>query len=81
MAALSATAAEAPASARAAQQTITGLETGPGWVSIGGSQEPPTAGQSRVLCSGCLERGSRAKPVGVWAALHSPLEPALRTIW
>lgn len=83
MAALSAAAAKAPASARAVGQTITGLETGPGRVSVGGSQEAPPARrpvQSRVLRSGRLERASRAGPVGVRAALRSPLEPALRTV-
>ena len=83
VAVFSATAAEAPASARAAQQTITGLENEPGRVSFGGSLEaPPARGpvQSRVLSSGRLERSSRAGPVGVQAALRSPLEPASRTV-
>lgn len=82
VAALSATAAEDTAWASAAQQTITGLENEPGWVSGGGSQEPPPARgvvQSRVFRSGRPERSSRAGLVGIQAALCSPLESALRT--
>lgn len=83
VAAFSATAAEDIAGARAAQQIIIGLENEPGWVSVGGSQEaPPACGvvQFRVLRSGRPERSSRAEPVGIQAALCSPLESALRTV-
>lgn len=83
VAAFSATEAEDIAGARAAQQIIIGLENEPGWVSVGGSQEaPPACGvvQFRVLRSGRPERSSRAEPVGIQAALCSPLESALRTV-
>lgn len=71
------------AGARAAQQILIGLENEPGWVSVGGSQEaPPACGvvQSRMLRSGSPERSSKAGPVGIQAALCSPLESALRTV-
>ena len=68
VATLSAVAAKVPAPAREAQKTISGLETGPGRVSIARGQEPPPARrpvQSRVLRSGRLERSSKG-----WAGRH-----------
>lgn len=62
VAVLSVAAAKSPTPGRVAQQTITGLETGPGRVSVALSQEPPPASrlvQSRMLRSGRLVRGTK----------------------
>lgn len=84
VATLSAVAAKAPAPARAAQETKTGLETGPGRVSIARSRSLRLpAIRCSLACStlAAWKGALRAGPVGVRTALRSPLEAALRTFW